>query len=105
MRVTAVGVAGAGLVLAGIGAYYSHQAKTLGDQVNAACATGCEWTAVAGMDADGRAAARNQWIFYSAAAAAVATSAVLWTIGAPRRATVAAVPRPDGAMLSWSIPW
>jgi tetratricopeptide (TPR) repeat protein len=105
MRVTAVGIAGAGIVLAGVGAYYSHQAKTLGDQVNASCANGCDWLTVAGKDADGRAAARDQWILYSAAAASIATSALLWTLGAPRRATVAVAPRPDGAVLAWSIRW
>ena len=60
---------------------------------------------VAGKDADGRAAARDQWIFYGAGAAAVVAGVLVWRVGAAKTATVAVVPRPDGAALAWSGAW
>jgi hypothetical protein len=63
-RTAAYVVAGGGVALALTGVYFGAKARSLGDEVTNACAHGCDWSTVAGKDADGRSAERKQWLFY-----------------------------------------
>ena len=106
-RVAAYVVGGSGIALALTGVYFGAKARSLGDEVTTACAHGCDWSTVAGKDADGRSAERKQWLFYGLGATALATGGVLYWLGTRERPTspVAVVPRGDGAVVTWSSTW
>lgn len=99
-------VGGGSVVLLAVGAYYGHKARTLGDEVTAACANGCDWATVADKDATGHNAARTQWIFYGVGVAGLATAGVLYWLGGKESSRVAIAPHgTDGAVVTWSSAW
>lgn len=103
-----------GLVTAGVGVgglaagvLLSLHARALGDDIEAACATGCTAAAVLAADRDGAAAERNATIAYAAGAVAVAVGVGLYVIGRRRaheRPAVALVPTAGGgvAVAAWT---
>ena len=76
-------------------------------EVTDACANGCDWSVVGKKDADGRSAARTQWILYGVGATAIVTGGVLYWLGSRDRSTptVAVVPHATGAAVTWSGSW
>ena len=106
-RIAAYVAAGGGVALAVTGVYFGAKARSLGDEVTAACAHGCDWSTVAGKDAEGRSDERKQWLFYGLGAAALASGGVLYWLGTREHPTspVAVVPRGDGALVTWSGAW
>ncbi len=103
-RLAAVVVAGGSVLARAGGAYFGHKASQLGDEVTAACKTGCVWSTVASKDADGKSAETKQWIFLGVGTAGLVASGVLYYLGASERHVVV-VPRGDGAAVSWAGHW
>jgi hypothetical protein len=91
-------------VFLGVGVYFGAQARRLGNEVTDECADGCDFDDVAQKDADGRSAARKQWVFLGLGAASIATAGVLYYLGS-RTKGVAVQPRGDGGMVTWGRTW
>jgi len=105
-RIGGVVFAITGLALVGTGAYFGKCAQTLADEVRTACVEQCEWAELEAKDADGRQAAKLQYVFYGAGAAAAVTGGVMYWLGARSRATPVIAPRGDGgAMVLWRGSW
>jgi tetratricopeptide (TPR) repeat protein len=104
-RTIAYIVGGGSLALVATGFYFGHKAKSLGDEVTAACAKGCDWATVADKDAAGHSAAKMQWVFYGLGAAGLATAGVLYVLGGSESSHVAVAPHADGAVMSWTGHW
>jgi tetratricopeptide (TPR) repeat protein len=97
---------GIGLGLAGTGIYFGARARSLGNEVSDACRNGCDWDTVADKDAEGRSAARKQWVFLGLGGVGLATAGVLyWLDGREHAPRVALTPRHDGAVVTWQRSW
>jgi len=106
LRLASYASLGVGLASVAVGAYYGNRASSLGDQVTAACAETCSLADVAALDAEGRRAARLQYVLYGVGAVGLVTSGALYWLSRSERAPrVAVVPRGDGAMVSWHRRW
>ncbi|HEU0029277.1 MAG TPA: hypothetical protein VFQ53_01505 [Kofleriaceae bacterium] len=105
-RIASYVAGGTGVVLLGTGLYFGNKASSLGKEVTAACADGCDFANVAAKDAEGRSAAKKQWVFYGLGAGALATSGVLYWLASKEHApNVAIAPHGTGAVVSWSGRW
>ena len=105
-RVTGIGLAVAGAVAVGVGAYFGNQASSDASDVRAACASGCDYDSIKQKDQDGRSDAKLQYVMYGVGAGAVAIGAVLFVIGSREHADpppVAIVPTRGGGAVSWTI--
>lgn len=98
-RTTGLIVGGAGLAMFATGLYFGNRASTLANEVEAACAMGCEWSTLEDKDASGRQAATLQYVFLGAGAAAMAGGAVLYFLGARARETQVMVTTPPGGAM------
>jgi len=99
-------VGGGGIAIGLVGAYFGTKASRLGKEVTDACRNGCDWSVVGEKDADGRSAARTQWILYGVGASAVVAGGVLYWLGSrDRSAAVAVIPHASGAAITWSGSW
>lgn len=106
-QIAGIAVAAGGVALVATGLYFGHQASSLGDEVSAACADGCDWAVFGPKDAEGRRAQRKQYIAGGLGIAAIAGGAVLFWLGSRTHAPspIAVVPRPGGAGITWSGSW
>jgi len=91
---------GAGVALVATGAYFGNRAVTLADEVDTACAAGCEWADVESKDAEGRRDAKLQYVFLGVGAAAIVTGAVSYVLG-KRDHAVIVEPRADRVTLGF----
>jgi len=96
-----------GIVLAGVGAYYSVDAAHTADEVSALYADGAPWDRIAKTDQRGQRAETLGVGFALAGGAALATGATFYLLGwrEDRRAELAVVPRAGGAAvtLGWGF--
>jgi tetratricopeptide (TPR) repeat protein len=105
-RIASYVVGGGSLIFVAAGIYFGGQADSLGKEVTMQCARSCNFTDIAAKDADGRAAARNQWIAYGIGGAGLAVAGVLFYLGSREHApAVAIAPHGDGASVTWSGSW
>jgi tetratricopeptide (TPR) repeat protein len=95
-------IAGAATIATGV--YFGNQARSLGDEVRAACMMGCAYSTVADKDTTGRRDERLQWILYGAGGAALVTGGVLYWLGA-RDHHVVVLPDRTGGSVAWSTTW
>jgi hypothetical protein len=107
MRIASYVAGGAGIGAVVAGMYFGNKARSLGDEVSDACAGGCAWETVADKDAEGKSAARKQWLFYGLGGVGLATAGVLYFLDAraERGPRVSVAPRGDGAMVTWQRSW
>ena len=107
MRIASYVAGGAGIASVVTGMYFGNKARSLGEEVSDACADGCAWETVADKDAEGKSAARKQWLFYGLGGVGLATAGVLYFLGtrAERGPRVSVAPRGDGAMVTWQRSW
>jgi len=107
LRLSGLVTAGVGVGGLAAGVLWSLRARSLGDDIEATCATGCTAAAVLAADRDGAAAERNATIAYAAGAVAVAVGVGLYVVGRQRaheRPAIALVPTRDGglAVAAWT---
>ncbi|MBL8623425.1 MAG: hypothetical protein JNK64_19080 [Myxococcales bacterium] len=107
LRLSGLITAGVGVGALAAGGLLSLRARGLGDDIEAACATGCTAAAVLAADRDGAAAERNATIAYAVGAAAVTAGVALYVVGrrrASERPAVALVPTARGglAVAAWT---
>lgn len=107
LRLSGLVTAGVGVGGLAAGVIFSLRARGLGDDIEAACATGCTADAVLTADRDGAAAERAATIAYAAGAVAVAVGVGLYVVGRQRaheRPAIALVPTADGglAVAAWT---
>ncbi len=107
LRLSGLVTAGVGVGGLAAGVLWSQRARSLGDDIEATCATGCTAAAVLAADRDGAAAERNATIAYAAGAVAVAVGVGLYVVGRQRaheRPAIALVPTLDGglAVAAWT---
>jgi hypothetical protein len=107
MRIASYAAGGAGIAFVVTGVYFGNKARSLGEEVSDACAGGCAWETVADKDAEGKSAARKQWLFYGLGGVGLATAGVLYFLDtrAERGPRVSVAPRGDGAMVTWQRSW
>lgn len=105
-RIAAAVIAGGSVLVLATGIYFGDQARQIGKEVTAQCASGCVFQDVAAKDAEGRRAATKQWVSYGLGAAGLSAGGVLYWLGS-RESTrgVAVSPRGGGAMVTWSRTW
>jgi tetratricopeptide (TPR) repeat protein len=101
------GLGFAGLGVAGAGLAFGIKARSLANEVTAACARGCDWNTVADKDAQGRSAATTQFVMYGIGGAMLGVAAVLVFTGAKsdRRGSLTVAPHGDGAVVGWGGAW
>jgi tetratricopeptide (TPR) repeat protein len=87
---------GAGIALFATGLYFGNRATSIANEVEEACAMGCEWSTLEDKDASGRSAATLQYVFLGTGAAAIATGTVLYLLGARARETMVMIETPPG---------
>lgn len=105
-RIAGLVLAGGGISLVAVGALFGSRATSLADEVNTDCADGCDWDVVKGKDADGRAAARNQYIAYGAGGVAIIAAGVLYWLGSrDREQAITVTAKPGGGAISWTRRW
>ena len=105
-RIASYAAGGLGLVLAGTGIYFGTRARALGNEVSDACRNGCDWDTVAEKDAEGRSAARKQWVFLGLGGVGLATAGVLyWLDGREHAPRVAVTPHRGGGVVTWQRSW
>ena len=89
MRKVSVGVGVAGLAAAGTGIYFGLRAKDLQEQSDKICPGKiCDDPEGLRLNDRAQSAARNANIFYALGGVGVATSVVLWFVGAPSKETI-----------------
>ncbi len=102
----ALGAGGVVFVIGGV--YFGAKARSLGDEVTAACANGCDWNSVKAKDEQGRSAQRTQWISYGVGATALVGATILYLLDGRERAASGPVAISVGAtqaMATWSATW
>lgn len=105
-RIASYVAGAAGLGLAATGVYFGSRARSLGNEVSDACRNGCDWDTVADKDAEGRSAARKQWVFLGLGGVGLATAGVLYWLDSREHAPrVAVTPHGDGAVVTWQRSW
>jgi tetratricopeptide (TPR) repeat protein len=107
-RIAGISIAGGGVLLIGLGAYYGHRADVLGDEVSRECQDGCVWATVSSRDAEGKRDEKMQWTFVGLGSAAVVTGAVLYYLGWKadgEHVAVQPVAGGRGIALTWSRSW
>ncbi|HTR51403.1 MAG TPA: hypothetical protein VMJ10_11895 [Kofleriaceae bacterium] len=90
-------VAAAGLVVTGVAIYYSVQASNRASDLEAACANGCDGSAVASIDRAGQAANRDAIVSYVIGGVAIATGASLFAWARLHAAEPVVTATPAGA--------
>lgn len=85
------------------GLVLGHHARTLGDEVTTACATGCDWATQKNKDAAGRRAAAIGVALDVVGIAAVAGGAAMYYFG--RKSPVILAPTREGATVAWGGSW
>ena len=97
---------GAGVVVFAVGLGLGHHGASIGDEVTAACATSCDWTALKDKDARGRRAVTIGKVIDAVGVAAIASGAIFYYLGIRQEAlTVAPAPGGSGGVVSWSGSW
>jgi hypothetical protein len=104
LRVAGLATGATGVALLVTGLVVGRHARSLGDEVTRACASGCDWATQKSKDAAGRRDAVIGYALDTVGVAAIAGGAIMYYVGIRR---VAVVPRPneDGAVVSWSGSW
>jgi hypothetical protein len=108
LNLVALGTAGAGVVLFGIGLVIGHRASQLAGDVTYACEMSCSWAVEKSVDAAGHRDAAIGWTFDGVGLAAIATGAGLYLYERRSHREVPAVaiqPQAAGATISWSGRW
>jgi hypothetical protein len=95
---------GVGVVTIAIGLGLGHHGSSVGDEITAACATSCDWTALKDKDARGKREVTIAKVLDVAGVAAIAGGAVFYYLGI-RQETLTLVPAPGGGVVSWSGSW
>jgi tetratricopeptide (TPR) repeat protein len=105
LEIAGVATGGAGVLSLGIGLGLGIHARSIGDQVTAACRTSCDWSAWKARDAEGRGDAGIGLALDVVGVAGIVAGAATYYLGW-RRGTISVSPRPrDGAVLTWSGSW
>jgi hypothetical protein len=103
LRNTGLVTGGAGLAILASGLVLGHHARSLGDEVTAACRVGCAWDRWRNQDARGRRDARIASVLDGLGVAAIVGGAATYYLGIHRGSlTVAPRVREGGAVVSWS---
>lgn len=93
-------VGGSGVAVFAAGLYFGSRAKSLSNEVDEACAAGCEWTPeLADKESSGKSATTIQYVLYAVGAAGIATGAVLWFRGNGARRVVVEKPQGGGGIV------
>jgi tetratricopeptide (TPR) repeat protein len=94
--------AGAGLVVFATGIYFGSRASTIANEVEAACAMGCEWSELESKDAAGRRDAVLQYPLYAIGAAGIIGGVSLYILG-KSKTRVMVEPRANG--VAFRVTW
>jgi hypothetical protein len=106
LRVAGVVAGGAGAAAIAGGLLLGKHASTLGDEVTAACAVSCDWSAQKDKDAAGRRDATLGRIFDGVGMTAMAAGVTLYVLGVRRsERTLLVQPTPGGASVTWGGSW
>ncbi len=86
-------VGGAGLAAFATGLYFGSRASSIANEVQDACAMGCEWATLEDKDASGRRAATIQYVLVAVGAAGMIGGATLYYLGHSNRHVVVEMPK------------
>jgi tetratricopeptide (TPR) repeat protein len=105
LRLAGFITAGAGLVLAGAGVYFSIDAADKANQLEQACMTSCRAIDVSAIDSAGKSSEQSATTMYIAGTAALAAGAgmIVWATLHASPETVIVTPAPGGATVSTTI--
>ncbi len=106
LKIAGIATGSTGILLVASGLVLGHHAGVLGDEITAACAVSCDWSAQKDKDATGRRDATIGYALDVVGVAAIFTGAAMYYLG-ERQSAISVSPRPrdGGAVVSWTRSW
>lgn len=105
LRIAGLAIGGGGAAAIAIGIGLGFHARSLGNEVTAACSVSCDWNVWRGKDAAGKRDAAIGYALDGLGAAAIVGGAAMYYLGYEQTGKIVVAPHEGGAVVSWGGSW